>query len=132
MISRSHSSFFILHSSFNYQHLIILKCLISTYDNLLPRLQAFEHLVILWILPAYADVAAVCLVAVAVENEDPVAASDGIECTFGYQHRLLGFAKLEVDVVGLASADILRTLAVESEINLEASLFYFGIYLPHS
>ena len=56
--------FFILHSSFNYQHLIILKCLISAHNHLLPRLQAFEHLVVLRILPSDADVAAIGLVAV--------------------------------------------------------------------
>ena len=78
-----------------------------------------------------ADVTAIGFAAALVEDEDPLSASSLEECAARNDDGLLGLPQFEVDIVGLACADVLRTLAFEDEVATELALTHFGIYFAH-
>ena len=81
-----------LRSLFQFQYLIVLERLVATGDDAFARFQTFVHLVVLRVLTANADVAAVCLGAGLVENEYPVASCGLEEGAFGDEDGLRWFA----------------------------------------
>ena len=60
--------------SFQDEHFVVLVAFVAGDDDAFALLQAFQHLVVLGVLTSDADLAAVCFLAVLVEDENPVAA----------------------------------------------------------
>ena len=85
----------------------------------------------LWVLATYTDVATIGLRAILREDEDPLSACGLEEGAARDDDGLLRLAKFEVDVVGLARADVLRALATEDEITAELALANFRIDLAN-
>ena len=79
------------------------------------------------VLAADADFALDGLVAVFVHDVDPLAAGLLVEGAAGDDDGLFGLAELEVEVVGLAGADVVGLLAVELEVGLELAFADFRI-----
>ena len=63
--------------------------------------------------------------AILVEHENPLSAGGLEERAARDEDGLLWLSQFEVDVVGLACADVLRTLATEDEITAELALANF-------
>ena len=114
------------------QNLVVLIGFVGTDDDPFAGFQTFSHLVVLGILPPYAYLAAVGAVAVFVENENPVAPGHAVERSLRYEDGRLRLAQLQVDVVGLARADVGRTAALKGKIDLETSVAHLGIDLAHT
>ena len=60
--------------SFQDEHFVVLVAFVARYDDAFALLQAFQYFVVLGVLASDADLAAVCFLAVLVEDEYPVAA----------------------------------------------------------
>lgn len=88
------------------QYFIVFECFVAAGDDALTRLQTFEHFIVLRILTANTDISAIGLRATFVEHENPLPASCLEESAARDEHGLLGLAQLQVDVVGLACADV--------------------------
>ena len=114
-----------------YQYFVVLKRLVAAGYHLFARLQSLQHLVVLRVLPAYANVAAIGFLSALVEHEDPLAARGLEEGAARNDDGLLGLAQLQVDVVGLACADVLRALTPEDEVSAELALAHLRIDLAH-
>ena len=111
------------------QYFVVFKCLVAAGDDTLARLQTFEHLVVLRVLAAYADVAAIGFRAALVKDEDPLSACGLEEGAARDEDGLLWLTQFEVDEIGLARADVLRAFAAEDEITTELALAHLGIDL---
>ena len=98
--------------SFQDEHFVVLVAFVARYDDPFALLQAFQYFVVLGVLTSDADLAAVCFLAVLVEDENPVAARYLEERAFGDEDALGGFAQLEVDVVGLSASDVFGAVAL--------------------
>ena len=83
------------------------------------------------VLTAYTDVAAIGFAAAFVEHEYPLASCGLEEGAARDEDGLLGLAQLQIDVIGLACADVLRALAPEDEVAAELPLSHLGIDLAH-
>ena len=83
------------------------------------------------ILASDTDVATIGTRAILVEYEDPLSARSLEERTTWDEDGLLGLAQLEVEIIGLAAADVVGTLASEDEVDAETSLSNLGIDLAH-
>ena len=83
------------------------------------------------VLATDAYVSAIGFLAILVEHENPLSACGLEEGAARDDDGLLGLAKFEVDVVGLARADVLRALATEDEITAELALANFWIDLAN-
>ena len=85
----------------------------------------------LGILAAYADGAAIGLGSALVEHENPLASCGLKEGAARNDNGLLGLTKLQINIVRLACADILRALTSEDEVTAEFALAHFWIYLAN-
>ena len=94
-------------------------------------MQAVQYLVVLWILASNLNLTAVCLLAIRIEYEYPVAACALEEGALRDDDALGRLAQFQVDVVGLAGADVVRPLAREDKIRTELPFAYFRIYLAY-
>ena len=112
-----------------YQHLIISEVVIPRSDDLLARLQTFEHFIELRILTADADLALDCLVTVRGYYIYPFASGLLVECAARNKDCAFRLAELKIQIICLAGADIGRLVAAESEVCLELSVTHFGLYL---
>ena len=81
-----------------YQYLAFSEIVIRRGNHPLAWFQAFDDLVILWVLPPDANVAARGLGAVFREHINPLAAGLLVEGTTRNEHGLHGLAELEVEV----------------------------------
>ena len=113
------------------QYFVVLKGLVAAGDDALAWLQTLQYLVVLWILAAYADVAAIGFCATLVEDEYPLSACGLKERAARDEDGLLWLTQFEVDVIGLACADVLWTLALENEVTAELALAHLRIDLAH-
>ena len=111
------------------QDFIVAEGVVAGGDDLFAWVETFDNLVILRILATYAYFAANRLSAFRSHHEYPFATCFLVESSARYEHRVLRLAELEVEVIGLAAAYILRCLAFELEVCLEFSVSYFRIDL---
>ena len=93
------------------------------------RFKSFEDFVELWVLAADAYFTADCLASFRQHDVDPFASGLLVECAPRYQDAAFWLAELQVEVVGLAGADIRRLLSAESEFCLELAVPYLREHL---
>jgi len=94
----------LLTNLFYIQYFVVLERLVATGDDSFAWLQTFEHLVVLRVLAAYTNLAAIGLTTIGREDEDPLPARGLEEGAARDEHGLLGLAQFEVDIVGLTCA----------------------------
>ena len=123
----------VIRSSFHrfskYQHLRFAEVIIRRSNHPLPCFKAFDDLVILRVLPPNLDVAARGLAAIGREHINPLAARLLVESATRDELRLHGLAELQVEVIGLAAADVLGLLLHKLEVGLELAVAHLGIDL---
>ncbi len=98
---------------------------------MLARLQSLRHLIVLGVLSADGDLAAIGFLAILVENEDPLAARHTVERALGDDDGLLRLSELQIHIIGLARADVVRAHALEDEVDAELAVPHLGIDLAH-
>ncbi len=98
---------------------------------MLARLQALRHFIVLGVLPADGYLAAISLLAILVEDEDPLTARHTVERALRDDDGLLRLSELQVDIVGLTCADVAGAHALEDEVDTEPAVPYLGIDLAH-
>ena len=81
-------------------------------------------------MAAYANLTLDSLVAILVDNVNPLAACLLVEGAAGDDDLIHGLPELKVEVICLTGPDIVRLLAVKLEVGLELAVAHFGIYLP--
>ena len=81
------------------------------------------------ILAAYAYFTANCLAAFRSHHEYPFATCLLVESTARHEHSIFWLAELKIEVIGLAAADVVRSLPFELEIRLELSVTHLRIDL---
>ena len=109
------------------QYFVVLEGLVAAGDDTLAGLQTLEHLVVLWVLATDADVAAIGFLPALVKDKDLLAAGGLEEGATRDEHRLLGLAQFEVNIVGLARTDVFRALASEDKVAAELTLTHLRI-----
>lgn len=117
--------------SFQDEHFVVLVAFVAGDDDAFALLQAFQHLVVLGVLTSDADLAAVCFLAVLVEDENPVAARHLEERSFRDEDALGRFAQLQIDIIRLSAADIFGAVAFEDKVGAETSFAHFGVDFAH-
>ena len=75
----------------------------------------------------YTDTTFSSLRSIGIDNIHPLAAGCLVEGAARNDNGLFGLAELDIQVVGLAGADVLGLLAFEAEIGLEFAFADFGI-----
>ena len=90
----------------------------STYDAF-AGFEAFKHFVILRILPADPDFAAVSLFPVLIEHKNPVSARTLKERTLRDDDAFGGLSELKIDVVCLPASDIVGAFAGKDKVRAE-------------
>ena len=83
------------------------------------------------VLAAYADGAAIGFAPIRGEYENPLAASSLEERAARDDNRLFWLPQFEVDVVGLARADIFGALTLEDKVTTELAFAHLGINLAN-
>ena len=131
LVAYAYLLFIHYHLSINNELFIILVCLVTTHDDLLTWFQALYYLIILRILTADGDLAAISLLATLVEDEYPLTARHTIKRAFRDDYCLLRLSKLQIQIVGLTGSDIARAVALEDEIDAEPTVSHLWINLAN-
>ena len=93
--------------------------------------QALYYLIILRILTADGDLAAISLLATLVEDEYPLTARHTIKRAFRDDYCLLRLSELQIQIVGLTGSDIARAAALEDEVDAEPTVSHLWINLAN-
>ena len=98
---------------------------------MLARFQALRHLIILGVLSADGNLAAVGFLAILVEDKNPLTARHTVERALRDDDGLLRLSELQIHIVGLARADVAGAHALEDEVDAELAVPHLGIDLAH-
>ena len=133
LVSKAYAQFLIINSKFliNNELFIILIGFIAANDNLLARLQAFYHFIVLRILTADGYLAAISLLATLVKDKNPLTARHTIKRTFRDDDCLLRLSELQINIISLTRSDIAWANALEDEVDAEPAVSYLGINLAN-
>ena len=116
---------------FEYKYFIVTECAVVRRYDLFSRLKAFCDLIELRILTDDTDFSLYGLVSFRGDDIDPFPSCFLVECSPRYKYCFCRLSELEVKIIGLSGAYVVRLFSGKFEVRLEFAVAYFRIYFAY-